>query len=85
MQGNEKKELEVKRDRLNDLNKLLEMPEFKSIFLEHFLKTTLYDVMYREGSSDGVNKLIDARKGFNDFVYDIIDEGKQAQETLKGN
>ena len=36
--------------------------------------------MFREGSSDGVMRGIDARKSLNDFLYSIIEDGKLAEE-----
>lgn len=79
-----KEEILEKKSRRDKVVRLLENPDFKDIFLEYYLKTTMHDLMYREGSSNGVMKNLDARKNLNDFIYDIIDNGKIADEQLKG-
>ena len=83
MQRDEKSVLERKLDTKKQLDKLLAMDEFRYIFMEVFLKESLNEMIYREGSSDGVIKALEARKVFNDFVYDIIDEGDNAKLILK--
>lgn len=84
MQQVEKRELIEKRDRKKKMESLLDDPNFKDIFINYFLKSTIHELMYREGSSQGVMKELDARKVFNDFMYNIIDSGKNAEEQLKG-
>ena len=83
MQVNEKNVLERNLDIKKQLDILMSMEEFRYIFLELFLKESLNEMIYREGSSAGVIKALDARKAFNDFLYDIIDEGDKAKEILK--
>ena len=83
MQEIEKSVLERKLDTKNKMDRLLSNEDFRYIFIDLFLKDSLNEMIYREGSSDGVIKALDARKAFNDFVYDIIDEGDNAKETLK--
>ena len=80
----EREELQLKIERKRKLDKILNSDEFQDIFLNYFLKESMYEMMYREGSSPGVVKQLDARKIFNDFVYDIIDDGKNAEEVIKG-
>ena len=60
--------------------KLLQNKEFVDIILGRYMKESIHDLMYREGSSDGVLKGIDARKSLNDFIYSIIEDGKLAEE-----
>lgn len=62
-------------------NRLLNTPEFFDLILVKFLKESMYEVIYREGASDGVVKEIAARKVFNDFLYAIIDEGTMAEQA----
>lgn len=85
MQGNEKNVLEINLAKSKAMNWLLGQPEFNDIFMKDFLKSSLVELIYREGSSDGVIKALDARKVFNDYVYDIIDQGVTAEQILKGN
>lgn len=74
-----KRKLERRKWMLN----LLETTEFKEIFLKHYMKETLNEMIYREGSSPGVMVELNARKNFHDYIYGIIDEGEQAEEQLK--
>jgi len=60
--------------------RLLENKDFMDIILVDYMSTSIHELMYREGSSDGVLKGIDARKSLNDFFYAIIEEGKRAEE-----
>ena len=85
MQGNEKNVLEINLAKSKAMDWLLDQPEFVDIFMKDFLKSSLVELIYREGSSDGVIKALDARKVFNDYVYDIIDQGVTAEQILKGN
>ena len=67
-----------------DMEYLLGLEEFQNVFLKEYMRESLNEMIYREGSSNGVIKALDARKQFNDFVYDIINEGTKAEELLKG-
>lgn len=55
--------------------------DFIDLFLVEYLKESTYEMIYREGPSDGVVKEINARKTFNDFLYGIINEGIIAEEA----
>jgi len=59
---------------------LLQNKEFVDIILVRYMKDSIHDLMFREGSSDGVMRGIDSRKSLNDFLYGIIEEGKIAEE-----
>ena len=85
MDAIERSLIEADLARSKAMDRLVVNPDFKLVFLEHFLKSTLNELIYREGSSDGVIKALDTRKGFNDFIYDTIDQGKYAEQKLKEN
>lgn len=65
----------------NKALRLLEDKDFIDLFLVEYLKESTYEMIYREGPSDGVVKEINARKTFNDFLYGIINEGTIAEEA----
>ena len=76
-------EKEMNKQKIQDKSKalrLLEDKDFFDLFLVKYLKESTYEMIYREGPSDGVIKEINARKSFNDFLYGIIDEGTIAEE-----
>ena len=73
-----------KVQRALSLEMLVNDSNFQNVFMDYFLKTSLNEMIYREGPSEGVVRAIHARKTFNDFIYDIMDEGKQAEIVLKG-
>jgi len=85
MDAIERNMIESDLARSRAMDRLVMNDDFKLVFLNHFLKTTLNELVFREGSSDGVIKAIDVRKGFNDFIYDTIDQGKYAENKLKEN
>jgi len=78
-------EAKRKVDLKNRLERLFKDEDFDTLFMREYLKTTAYEVLYREGISDGSRRVLDARKVFHDFLYDIIESGKLAEEQLKGN
>lgn len=82
MHIDEKNALKRDLDAKKQLDKLLKQEEFVNIFLKKFLKESLHEMIYREGSTPGVIKQMDARKVFNDFIYQIIEDGKKAEEAL---
>jgi len=62
------------------VEELLQNKAFKAIILNRYMKDSIHELMYREGSSDGTVRGIDARKSLNDFLYGIIEEGKILEE-----
>ena len=76
----EKETIKLKIQEKSKALMLLEDKNFYDLFLVKFLKESTYEMIYREGSSDGVVKEINARKVFNDFLYGIIEEGTIAEE-----
>ena len=73
-----------KNQKINDKRQaeaLLQNKDFVDIILVRYMKESIHDLMFREGSSDGVMRGIDSRKDLNDFLYGIIEEGKIAEEV----
>ena len=76
----------IEKDRLDRIRnkakaeRLFENKDFMDIILVEYMNKSIHELMYREGSSIGVRKGIDARKSLNDFLYAIIEEGKVAEE-----
>jgi len=71
------------REKINNKSKverLLQNQDFVDIILKSYMNESIHELMFREGSSDGVMRGIDARKSLNDFIYGIIEEGKIAEE-----
>lgn len=62
------------------VERLLQNQDFVDIILKSYMNESIHELMFREGSSDGVMRGIDARKSLNDFIYGIIEEGKIAEE-----
>ncbi len=60
--------------------RLLQNQEFIDIILVRYMNESIHELMFREGSSDGVMRGIDARKSLNDFIFSIIEEGKIAED-----
>lgn len=62
------------------VERLLQNQDFVDIILKSYMNESIHELMFREGSSDGVMRGIDARKSLNDFIYGVIEEGKIAEE-----
>ena len=62
------------------VEELLQNKGFIDIIMPRYMRESIHDLMYREGSSNGVTRGIDARKDLNDFLFNIIEEGKLAEE-----
>jgi len=69
-----------KIDNKSKVERLLQNQDFVDIILKSYMNESIHELMFREGSSDGVMRGIDARKSLNDFIYGIIEEGKIAEE-----
>ena len=72
-----------KRSKIDDKRKverLLQNQDFVDIILKSYMNDSIHELMFREGSSDGVIRGIDSRKSLNDFIFGIIEEGKIAEE-----
>lgn len=72
-----------KIDLKNRLERLLKNEDFDILFMQEYLKASAYEVLYREGIQDGSRRVLEARKVFHDYLYDIIDSGKIAEDELK--
>ena len=78
----DKVEVAIRVGKKDAVNRLLENKDFIDIILVDYMKETIHELMYREGSSDGTIRGIDARKSLNDFIYGLIEEGKIASEGM---
>ncbi len=67
-------------DNKSKVERLLQNKDFVDIILERYMRDTIHDLMYREGSSKGTLRGIDSRKDLNDFIYGVIEEGKISEE-----
>ena len=76
---NEKDRLQRIRNKTT-VEVLLQNKGFIDIILKKYMEDSIRELMYREGSSDGVCRGIDARKELNDFIFNIIEEGKYEEE-----
>ena len=75
-----KQESRDKIFRKAQMEELLQNKAFKDIILNKYMNESIHELMYREGSSNGVLRGIDARKELNDFIFGIIEEGKFEEE-----
>ena len=68
------------KHRKRQVEELLQIKAFKDIILKEYMNDSIHELMFREGSSDGVCRGIDSRKSLNDFLFGIIEEGKILEE-----
>ena len=76
----EKEEVQTRVDKKSKVDRLLNNSDFIDIILVDYMKESIHELMYREGSSDGTIRGINSRKDLNDFIYGVIEEGMIANE-----